>query len=73
MIRIAITCFLLAGCTGSPLFTSPSSSTHGVQQPVDNPEIHRGTLTGQKSSPDSGQSPAGDGTGGTGGRGGQGR
>ena len=50
---------LLAGCAGWP-----SAASH------DNTEINRGVQNNQKSSPDSGQSPAGDGLGG---RGGQGR
>jgi hypothetical protein len=53
---------LLAGCAASSRMTS---STGARAAPGDsNPEVHRGLLTNQKSSPDSGQSPSGDGRGG---------
>jgi hypothetical protein len=53
---------LLAGCASWSRMTS-SSGTRA--SPGDaNPEVHRGLLTNQKSSPDSGQSPGGDGRGG---------
>lgn len=52
---------LLAGCASSSRMTSSATRA----SPGDsNPEVHRGLLTNQKSSPDSGQSPGGDGRGG---------
>jgi starvation-inducible outer membrane lipoprotein len=53
---------LLAGCTASPRMSAPSRPAS--ETPDANPEVHRGLLTNQKSSPDSGQSPGGDGLGG---------
>ena len=53
---------LLAGCASSSRMMS-SSGTRASPGDV-NPEVHRGLLTNQKSSPDSGQSPGGDGRGG---------
>lgn len=67
MIRIAFVCVFLAGCAGSPFSASSSSSMRAAQGPAAHPEVHRGLV--QKSSPDSGQSPAGDGLGGWGGPG----
>lgn len=53
---------LLAGCASSMRTTSPVGA---AASPADaTPEVHRGLLTNQKSSPDSGQSPGGDGRGG---------
>ena len=53
---------LLAGCASS---SRMAPSTGSRASPGDaNPEVHRGLLTNQKSSPDSGQSPAGYGRGG---------
>jgi len=53
---------LLAGCASSSRMTS-SSGTQA--SPGDaNPEVHRGLLTNQKSSPDSGQGSGPDGRGG---------
>lgn len=46
--------FFLVGCAGQSSFWK------------ENPEVNRGAQTNQKSSPDSGQSPAGDGLGGRG-------
>jgi hypothetical protein len=53
---------LLAGCASS-MRTTPSAGTPGSPGNADQ-EVHRGLLTNQKSSPDSGQSPGGDGRGG---------
>jgi Spy/CpxP family protein refolding chaperone len=53
---------LLAGCASS-MRTAPSAGTSGSPGSADQ-EVHRGLLTNQKSSPDSGQSPGGDGRGG---------
>jgi hypothetical protein len=52
---------LLAGCAASPRMSSPRPA---AEAPDANPEVHRGLQTNQKSSPDSGQSPGGDGLGG---------
>ncbi len=63
MIRTILLTLLLAGCASSPMSsTSPADQTRA--KPDSNPEVHRGLLTNQKSSPDSGQSPGGDGRGG---------
>ena len=51
---------LLAGCGSWPRGPAPSTA------PAADSEVHRGLLTNQKSSPDSGQSPGGDGLGGRG-------
>ena len=52
---------LLAGCASSAPMTSPTGARASPGNA--NPEVHRGLLTNQKSSPDSGQSPVGDGRG----------
>ena len=51
----------LAGCASPQRDDAPGQSAAPA---ADNPEVHRGLLTNQKSSPDSGQSPGGDGLGG---------
>jgi len=51
---------LLAGCAASQRMMSPSPAPAADA----NPEVHRGLLTNQKSSPDSGQAPDGGGRGG---------
>jgi hypothetical protein len=51
----------LAGCEA--LRPSTTVTTHDGRR-IENTEIDRGAQTNQKSSPDSGQSPAGDGLGG---------
>jgi hypothetical protein len=53
---------LLAGCASSSRMTSSSGTTATPGNA--GAEVHRGLLTNQKSSPDSGQSPGGDGRGG---------
>ena len=53
---------LLAGCASSMRPTT-SAGTPGSPGNAEQ-EVHRGLLTNQKSSPDSGQSPGGDGRGG---------
>jgi len=63
MIRAVLLTLLLAGCASSPM-TPTGSAGQSNAQPASNPEVHRGLLTNQKSSPDSGQSPGGDGRGG---------
>jgi hypothetical protein len=52
---------LLAGCASQRTSTNAGSAAATTDA---NPEVHRGLLTNQKSSPDSGQSPGGDGLGG---------
>jgi len=51
---------ILAGCAAPVRTTSPA----GTPASAAGAEVHRGLLTNQKSSPDSGQSPGGDGRGG---------
>ena len=52
----------LAGCASPQRAMTPPGQS--AAPAADNPEVHRGLLTNQKSSPDSGQSPGGDGLGG---------
>jgi hypothetical protein len=69
LLAISFAATSLAACG---MFSSPSTRSTGDSRQVDdNPEVHRGLVNNQKSSPDSGQAPAGDGLGG--GRGAPGR
>jgi hypothetical protein len=59
MIRSALlglVALLVAGCASAPLASNPS-----LRQPAAGDEVHRGLLTNQKSSPDSGQASEGGG------------
>jgi hypothetical protein len=59
---IGLLALLIAGCASAPPVSSASP-----RQPAAGDEVHRGLLTNQKSSPDSGQGSQGGDRGGAGG------
>jgi len=65
MIRSAILVLFLAGCAASTMRTTSSQRGGAVDTPQ--PEVHRGLLTNQKSSPDAPSDSSGGSTGGKGG------
>lgn len=67
MFRSLVLALAVAGCGAiqAPVSQTPSSAS--PRQPAEGDEVHRGLLTNQKSSPDSGQ--ASEGGGGRGGSG----
>jgi len=61
MFRSFILAFVVAGCSSFQAPSTQSPSGASPRQPVAGDEVHRGLLTNQKSSPDSGQASEGGG------------
>ena len=60
MFRSFLLALVVAGCGSMQAPTSHTPSSVSPRQPAAGDEVHRGLLTNQKSSPDSGQAPDGD-------------